>query len=195
MMRLAMLLVLAGAVSFAQERIGTELPSVTRAGFGKLRLAYHDGITVDIFTQSSVIPLPVAKKKKGEPWVGTVGTLVVWRDGVHRIVMDKDGAIVFGYDLAAVPGQLLGTVTIRITPLGRGFEAALRSGSLEVEANGKAGKVPVGQIPTVAAVREFPSLTRDLAVTMDILYNPSTGEKVFEVLIPSVGKPDDGKEN
>jgi hypothetical protein len=195
MKRLAMVLVLAGVAGFAQGTNGAELPGVTRVGFGRLRLGYHDGITVDIFTQSSVTPMPVAKKKKGEPWVGTVGTLVVWRDGVHRVVMDKDGAIVFGYDVAAAPGQWPGTVTIRITPLGGGFEAALRSGSLEVEANGKAGKVPVGQIPTVAAAREFPSLARELAVTMDILYNPSTGEKIYEVLIPSIGKPHDGKEN
>jgi hypothetical protein len=188
MRRIAIVLTLAGAVSYAQVRKNADPPpSVTSTGFHKLRLAYADGMAVEVYTQSSVTPLPTSGKKRGAAWPGTVGTLVAWRDGVHRVVIDKEGAIVFGYDIAVSPGQWAGTVTLRITPLGGGFEAALRSGVLEVQAaGGKAGSVPVGPIPTVAAVREFSSLTKEQAVTMDILYNPSTGEKIFEVLIPSV---------
>ncbi len=39
-------------------------------------------------------------------------------------------------------------------------------------------------LPTVAGVREFPAVKIGEAVALDILSNPSTGEKIFDVLRP-----------
>jgi len=49
-------------------------------------------------------------------------------------------------------------------------------------------------LPTVAGVREFPAVKIGEAVTLDILCNPSTGEKIFDVLRPiRVATPDTGR--
>lgn len=42
---------------------------------------------------------------------------------------------------------------------------------------------------TVAAVRDFPAVRRGEAVIVDILQNPATGEKIFDVLRPSDNPP------
>jgi len=38
--------------------------------------------------------------------------------------------------------------------------------------------------PTIAAARDFPAVRLGEAVTLDILYNPTTGEKIFDVIRP-----------
>jgi len=40
--------------------------------------------------------------------------------------------------------------------------------------------------PTISAPREFPSVRFGEAVQLDILFNPSTGEKIFDVIQPIV---------
>ena len=40
-------------------------------------------------------------------------------------------------------------------------------------------------VQTVAAVRDFPAVKRGEAVMVDILQNPATGEKIYDVLRPS----------
>jgi hypothetical protein len=172
-----LLLPVIAAAAFAQS------PSVEAAGQYRLRLVYPDGLAIQVHTQSSLQP-PPSDRKVRDASVTMVSTLVVWRDGVHRVVIDKDSAIVFAYDLAVSHGAWPDSATIRIAPLSRAFEAALRSGALQVSMSGRDGKVPPGSIPTVSATREFPSVSKDQAVTLDILYNPTTNEKIFEVLIP-----------
>jgi hypothetical protein len=44
--------------------------------------------------------------------------------------------------------------------------------------------------PTIAAPREFPSVRIGEAVQLDILYNASTGEKIFDVIEPIDARPD-----
>lgn len=44
-------------------------------------------------------------------------------------------------------------------------------------------------VQTVAAVRDFPAVKRGEAVMVDILQNPATGEKIYDVLRPSDDPP------
>jgi hypothetical protein len=53
-----------------------------------------------------------------------------------------------------------------------------------MSADSRFPKFPGPHLPTVAGVREFPSVKIGEAVTLDVLYNPSTGVKVFDVLRP-----------
>ena len=50
-------------------------------------------------------------------------------------------------------------------------------------------KLPAGPLPTVDTVREFPAVRIGQVVTLDILFNPSTGEKVYEVIRPLTEPP------
>ena len=68
---------------------------------------------------------------------------------------------------------------IRIDPI----SAATEAGILRYEAR-QGRPFPSAHLPTVAAVREFPTVKFGEAVTIDILYNPSTGEKIYDVLRP-----------
>jgi len=79
-----------------------------------------------------------------------------------RLVQDGREQPLFGYDVEARAGSSAGTFFIRIKP------------------HNSAGKVP-----TVASVREFPAVRNGEAVIVDILQNPATGEKIFDVLRPS----------
>lgn len=101
------------------------------------------------------------------------------RDVVNRVVIDGGNNILFAYNLEGSRGVEPGTMSIRIEPIG----AATEAGILKRQATGLA-KFPGGHLPTVATAREFPSVRIGEVLTLDILYNPSTGEKIYDVLRP-----------
>ena len=80
---------------------------------------------------------------------------------VYRSVQDRLGKTVFGYRLEAYKAREPNAITIRIT---RG-----------------AGD------PTVSDVREFPAVKYGQEVKIEILTNPATGERVYDVLRPIEG--------
>jgi len=79
----------------------------------------------------------------------------------HRIVLDVNDTPLFAYDLdlRKLPD---GRVFLRINPVDRRtFKTA---------------------VPTISASREFPPLNLGDSVQVDIMYNPATGEKLWDVL-------------
>jgi hypothetical protein len=76
-----------------------------------------------------------------------------------RFMLDSHGKTVFAYGLDARKAESPDAVTIRIEPLGHGDT-------------------------TVSAVREFPAVRIGQEVKIEILSNPTTGERVFDVLRP-----------
>src|SRR5580700_11170912 len=105
------------------------------------------------------------------------GGLAVSDEGIERIVSDKDGNVLYAYLVEAWASPQSGAVTIRIKPLNKETEASLRSHP--------GGWHATGPIGTVAGVREFPGVRKGQAVRLEILYNPSTGEKIYDILRPS----------
>jgi hypothetical protein len=102
-------------------------------------------------------------------------------DRVFRVVGDRDDNALIGYFLEAYRNTQTDTTVIRISPLDQATAAdMLKSLPLGF-------KSATGRIPTVSAVREFPSVKIGQAATLDILYNPATGEKVYDVLRPITG--------
>jgi hypothetical protein len=98
---------------------------------------------------------------------------------VDRFVVDRANNVLFAYNLEASRGANKDTVMIRIEPLNPKTE------SLMLKEGAKAGLHFSGaHFPTVAGVREFPAVKIGEVVTLDILYNPATGEKIFDVLRP-----------
>jgi hypothetical protein len=106
------------------------------------------------------------------------GGLTVSDEGIQRVVSDKDGNILYAYFVEAWAGPQGGTATIRIKPLNKEAEADLHTHHF-------AGLHTTGPIATVAGVREFPGIRKGQAVRLEILYNPSTGEKIYDILRPS----------
>jgi hypothetical protein len=106
------------------------------------------------------------------------GGVSVSDEGIERVVQDKDGNILYAYFVEAWASPQAGTVTIRIKPLDKETEARLRS-------QNSPGWHATGPIGTVAGVREFPGVRKGQAVRLEILYNPSTGEKIYDILRPS----------
>lgn len=115
--------------------------------------------------------------------VSSGGSILVNDMGVLRIVADKNGHVLYAYGVEASAGPLPDTVTIRIKPL------EPKAAQLIRERNPPGRRValefPSGAIPTLAAAREFPGVKKGEAVRLEILYNPSTGEKVYDILRPS----------
>jgi hypothetical protein len=142
--------------------------SAQKAEPRKLRAFFLDGTGVEFeqeATGSTVLPLHG-------------GGVAVSDEGIERVVWDKDGNILYAYFVEAWAGPQAGAVTIRIKPLNKETEASLRSHpgpSLHT----------TGPIGTVAGVREFPGVRKGQAVRLEILYNPSTGEKIYDILRPS----------
>src|ERR1700735_615636 len=98
--------------------------------------------------------------------------------GIERVVSDKDGNILYAYFVEAWAGPRAGAVTIRIKPLDKETETSLTS-------HPGRGWHTTGPIGTVAGIREFPGVQKGQAVRLEILYNPSTGEKIYDILRPS----------
>jgi hypothetical protein len=141
-----------------------------------LHASFPDGTGLEIFTEttgsSQIAP-------EGEMGIGPgVGS----QDLVNRIVLDRANNILFAYNLEASRGASQGTVKIRIEPI----SAATEAGVLKYEVAPGRLRFSGAHLPTVAGVREFTVKIGDV-VTLDILYNPSTGEKIYDVLRPITG--------
>jgi hypothetical protein len=138
-----------------------------------LHASFPDGTGLEIFTEttgsSQIDP-------QGEMGIGPgVGS----EDLVNRVVRDRANNILFVYDPEASRGASSDTVKIRIEPI----SAASEAGMLKYEAS-HGRPLPGAHLPTVAGVREFTAVKVGETVTLDILYNPSNGEKIYDVLRP-----------
>jgi len=138
-----------------------------------LRASFPDGTGLEIFTETTgSSPIDIGGEMGIGPGVGH-------QDLVNRVVTDSAHNILFVYNLEASHGASPNTVMIRIEPISAATEEYL------LRRAAAAGQTfPGGHVPTVAGVREFPAVKMGEAVALDILYNPSTGEKVFDVLRP-----------
>jgi hypothetical protein len=82
--------------------------------------------------------------------------------------------------LKASRGANPDSVTIRIDPISAETEAVI----LNRGAAPGRPRFSGAHLPTVAGVREFPGVKIGEVVTLDILYNRATGEKIYDVLRP-----------
>jgi hypothetical protein len=130
---------------------------------GSLTVGYADGTRVTIQTFSS--------NSTAEQAIYSSGVVVQTARGVwHRVLNDKQGKkVAFAYDLEAGRASAAGTFFLRIKPVDEAFAQQQQSGG----------------VPTVAAVREFNSIKAGEGIAIDLLSNPKTGEKIFDVLQPS----------
>jgi hypothetical protein len=101
-------------------------------------------------------------------------------DEVNRLIVDKNDHILFGYNLAAFRDTQSDTTVIRILPLDSKTLELLNDPRSRYTGKG-------GPIPTVSMVHEFRSVKSGEAVTLDVMSNPATGEKVYDVLRPISG--------
>jgi hypothetical protein len=123
-----------------------------------LRVWFADGTGLEISTESTGATAPRS----------TVGSENVAEGyDYHRLVTAKD-QVLLGYDIEARK-NVQGAFTIRIKPTNR-----------DQVAIGGRGKWL--EIPSIVAVREFPPLHAGDAVQVDILYNPASKERIYDVL-------------
>jgi hypothetical protein len=139
-----------------------------------LRASFPDGTGLEIFTQTTG-----SSQIDPEGGMG-IGPGVGSQDLVNRVVVDRADNILFVYNLEASRGASPGTVKIRIEPISAATEAEMLK---DAAAPGRP-RFSGARLPTVAGVREFPAVKIGEVVTLDILYNPSNGEKIYDVLRP-----------
>jgi len=134
------------------------VPSTLAAGDGheNLHAWYADGTCVEFFSESTGSTMPTS----------TSGSVIVDNTNtVHRVVKDSRGNVLFAYDVVARRAAgLKDTFALQIKPV---------------------GAHTTGMARTVSAVRDFPAVKLGEAVKVDILQNPATGEKIYDVLRPS----------
>jgi hypothetical protein len=138
-----------------------------------LTVTFKDGTHVRVHTESTAAKSPLS----------TSGSVAVNEgNDMHRLVLDSNGRVLFGYTMEAwgVPNAQ-DLYFVRLKPLDPAYEARLRN---EAEARKKPQTIP-DKIATVTAVRDFPTVRKGEAVSVDILVNPSTGERIYDVLEPS----------
>jgi hypothetical protein len=140
-----------------------------------LHASFPDGTGLEIFTETTG-----SSRIDFEGGMG-IGPGEGSQDLVNRVVTDGANNILFAYNLEASRGAAPNTVMIRIKPI----SAATEAGMLKREASSYK-PFPGAHLPTVAGVREFPAVKIGEVVTLDILYNPSTGERIFDVLRPII---------
>jgi hypothetical protein len=145
------------------------IPALLRADSQHiLHASFPDGTGLEVFTETTG-----SSEIDFEGGMG-IGPGDESKPLVDRIVTDRSNQILFAYHLEASRGATPNTVMIRIKPISAAAEdVILRNRPFKGE-----------HLPTVAGVREFQSVRIGEVVTLDILYNPSTGEKIFDVLRP-----------
>lgn len=126
-----------------------------------LTLTFAGGPVLELTTASSA----------GSPPLSTSGSVEVGGGDARRFVVDKDDKVIFGYYIEARKDE--GGFTLRIKPFDRD---KIRQQSWFLQRKG------VSEVPTMAAAREFPHLRPGDQVQVDILYNPTTGEKLYDVI-------------
>ena len=127
----------------------------------EMRFSFN-GAGVAIHTESSAYQSPLS----------TAGSVVIGGDSIpYRIVLDRDNKPLFAYELELRRGPQ-NTVQVTIKPADQEKLRAL---------DWLKGKV-AGNVPTIAAVRQFPPLRLGDEAHVDIMYNPRTGEKLSDVL-------------
>ena len=102
-------------------------------------------------------------------------------DRVFRLVGDRNNNAIFGYFLEAYRNTQTDTTVIRILPLDQKTATGMLHQPHPTFTSA------TGQIPTVSGIREIQPVKVGQAVTLDILENPTTGEKVYDVLRPVSG--------
>jgi hypothetical protein len=137
-----------------------------------VRSWFADGTGIEIYTETTGPTHPASNRQ--EPLQGVIGIVY---DKQYRLVMDKDQNILFGYFLDGRTSTAANAEFIRISPIDASSVQSLGKGSFKL-------KFPSGPLPTVDTVREFPAVKIGQVVTLDILFNPSTGEKLYEVIRP-----------
>jgi hypothetical protein len=156
-------------------RVGVVIALAAVAVWGQRSIWRGDGHRgpIAIFPNAAIefsIETPGATDPR---WSG--GSLVVNRHGVLRLVRDTNDRVLFAYEVDASAGNLSGDINIRIKPLDAKEAANFPDAGLPVP------------VPTVTAERIFRGIHKEEAVRLEILYNPATGEKIFDVLRPYTG--------
>jgi len=134
-----------------------------------VRAWFKDGTGIEIYSETTGPSHPSSIRQ--ELPSGVIGII---HNRSYRLVMDKNQNVLFGYFLDGGNSTVPNAESIRISPID---PAAAR------ELGGRF-KYPAGPLPTVDTVREFPAVKIGQVVTLDILFNPSTGEKIYEVIRP-----------
>lgn len=134
------------------------------------RVWFRDGTCVEVHTEAT-----------GNAPLFASGTLNVdSSDTVQRLVLDEHDRVLFGYDVEARKGTAAGAYSIRIRPMDT--QHYLPAGVFVAAGN---------RVPTLAGSRDFPAVKSGEAVMVDILYNPTTGEKIYDVLRPLAATEDE----
>jgi hypothetical protein len=152
--------VLAAAVSYAQDQQK-----------GTLGVWLHDNIHLAIETGASGRQVQTARSSSVYVGDGNV---------VHRVIADMNGIPVFAYDIEAFRnGQDL--LTLRIKPLDPSYELWIREDMSKTGSN--------SQLPTFSAARDVSGIHTGDTVSIDILQNPNTGEKLFDLIRVTIDMP------
>lgn len=94
---------------------------------------------------------------------------------IHRVVLDREGNPVFGYDLVVVPVTDGRKFRVTAQPLAADFERRLRSRRAGSQGN-------TTPIPTLARAADAQTLDDGDAVALDLLVNAQTGVRVVDVV-------------
>jgi hypothetical protein len=94
---------------------------------------------------------------------------------IHRVVLDRDGSPVFGYDLVVEPAAAERKFRVTAQPLAADFERRLRARRGGAQTN----QTPV---PTLARAAAPQTLDDGDAVALDLLVNTQTGVRLVDVV-------------
>lgn len=96
---------------------------------------------------------------------------------VHRVLMDREGGVVFAYDLHVEPSAPLRRFTVTAKPVGAEFEQQL----LRARRAAAPATQGAARIATLIRAAEPQTLDDGDTVSLDLLVNPQTGVRVADV--------------
>ena len=162
LLTLALILTLAraGAAQDTARQLVIPLPG---AGFVGFRLDT---------ARDAAQPLPVGADEL--QWAIVPQALLDERNTIHRVLLDGEGNVIFGYDLVVEPSERARQFKVSVNPLSAQFEQQLRAR--------RAGARPAAPVPTLPRPAAPQTLDDGDAFTLDLLVNPQTGVRVVDVV-------------
>lgn len=101
---------------------------------------------------------------------------------VHRVLVDSDGAFIFGYDLVVEPVNGSRQFKVSVKPLSPEFERQLRARQTGGGTSAAARPRPNLSVSTLPRPTDAQIIDDGDAFALDLLVNPQTGVKIVDVV-------------
>jgi hypothetical protein len=155
------------------------------SGVSSAQQSEHGRVTVTLSDGTRFLFTTLSDRGGAQNFSGGISTTVPEDNRFHRLLMDRNGLIFFGYDIRIEQDAREDSFTLHVLPLSTKGTHELA----KLLQNNKQSTGARKTVPTFTEERTIPSLRPGKRATIDVLVDPETGEKIMDVIELTRDKP------